>query len=213
MSWVTLFIVVDFVYYWFHRASHRIRLFWAAHVNHHSSEHMNFATALRQSWTVPFTRIVFYWPICLIGFHPLALMTMGAVTIIAAFWVHTDHIRKLWWPIEFVFVTPSHHRVHHGSNEQYLDKNYGNVLIIWDRMFGTFEPEREKVRYGLTRNINTYNPIHIAFHEWSDMIRGALRASSLKEMARQIFGPPSDLENDARALHDGSEPPVNGVER
>ena len=160
LQWLITLLILDFCFYWYHRASHRVRFLWCAHVVHHSSERMNFGAALRQSPTGPFTIILFYWPLPLIGFHPLVIVSAGAVATLYGFWTHTETIGKLWRPLEWLFVTPSHHRVHHGSNAQYLDKNYSNLLIIWDRLFGTFEPEVVPVRYGLINNINTFNPLN-----------------------------------------------------
>jgi sterol desaturase/sphingolipid hydroxylase (fatty acid hydroxylase superfamily) len=169
--WPALFVVEDFFYYWYHRAGHEMRFFWAAHVSHHSSQHYNLSTALRQSVTTPFTGWVFWVPVVLLGFPVEALMLQKAVSLLYQYWIHTETIGKLG-PLEWVFNTPSHHRVHHASNLRYLDKNYGGILIVWDRMFGTFEPERdeEPVRYGLLHNLTTHNPGWIALHEWVSMV-------------------------------------------
>ena len=174
-GWLACIVAIDFFYYWYHRASHEIRFFWAAHVPHHSSEEYNLTTALRQSWTAPFTRLLFYWPLPVLGIHPAMSLTAGAFLTIYGFWTHTRQIGRLGL-LEEVLVTPSHHRVHHGSNPEYLDRNYGNLLIGWDKLFGTFEPERAAVRFGLTKNIHTHNVIRINFHEWVDMIRDAAGA-------------------------------------
>ena len=144
-AWVLTFVVIDFVFYCYHRAQHRVRFMWCAHVVHHSSEHMNLGTALRQSPTGPFTRALFYWPLPLLGFHPLLVASAGAVATIYGFWTHTEVIKKLWAPLEWLLVTPSHHRAHHGSNPEYVDRNYGNVFIVWDRLFGTlYIPEKDE---------------------------------------------------------------------
>ena len=158
----------------YHRAQHRVRFLWCAHVVHHSSEHMNLGTALRQSPTGPFTKALFYWPLPLLGFDPLVVASAGAIATLYGFWTHTEVVKKLWAPLEWLFVTPSHHRAHHGSNPEYVDKNYGNFLIIWDRLFGTFEPEMARVQYGLLTNINTYNPLRIAFSAWLKLFRDSL---------------------------------------
>jgi len=189
LQWLFTLLVLDFFFYWYHRASHRVRFLWCAHVVHHSSEHMNFGTALRQSPTGPFTIVLFYWPLPLLGFHPLVIASAGAVATIYGFWTHTKTIGKLWRPLEWFFVTPSHHRAHHGSNPEYIDKNYANFLIVWDRLFGTFEPEIAPVRYGLINNINTYNPLKIAFTEWYKLLRDTVNASSI-ERVRQIWVKP-----------------------
>ena len=190
LQWLITLLILDFCFYWYHRASHRVRFLWCAHVVHHSSERMNFGTALRQSPTGPFTIILFYWPLPLIGFHPLVIVSAGAVATLYGFWTHTETIGKLWRPLEWLFVTPSHHRVHHGSNAQYLDKNYSNLLIIWDRLFGTFEPEVVPVRYGLINNINTFNPLKIAFSEWWKLFRDSAKADSMRKALRAWLKPP-----------------------
>jgi alkylglycerol monooxygenase len=189
LQWLFTLLVLDFFFYWYHRASHRSRFLWCAHVVHHSSERMNFGTALRQSPTGPLTIVLFYWPLPLLGFHPLVIASAGAVATIYGFWTHTETIGKLWRPLEWFFVTPSHHRAHHGSNPEYIDKNYANLLIIWDRMFGTFEPEMAPVRYGLINNIHTYNPLKIAFTEWYKLLRDTVNAGSI-ERVRQIWTKP-----------------------
>ncbi len=181
--WLLLFFADDFCYYWFHRVHHEVRLFWAAHVNHHSSERYNLSTALRQSWTTPFTWGFFYWPLPLLGFDPLMIVSMGTFSLLYQFWIHTEAIDRLG-PLEWVLNTPSHHRVHHGSNPQYLDRNYGGFTIVFDRLFGSFEPEVEPVHYGLTKNIQTFNPLRIAFHEWAAMFRDAFSAGNLGDAWR-----------------------------
>jgi sterol desaturase/sphingolipid hydroxylase (fatty acid hydroxylase superfamily) len=172
LTWVALFFADDLSYYWFHRVSHESRVFWASHVVHHSSTHYNLSTALRQTW-VPVTYLPFWLWLPLLGFAPWMVLLAQAWSLIYQFWIHTERVRRLPAPVEYVLNTPSHHRVHHGSNEQYLDKNYAGILVIWDRMFGTFTGEGERVRYGLTTNIDTYNPVRVAFHEyhalWHDM--------------------------------------------
>ncbi len=166
--WLLLFFAEDLVYYVFHRVHHESRFFWAAHVNHHSSEQYNLAVALRQSWMTPLTSIPFWLPLALIGFHPLMILTMKAFSLLYQFWIHTRLIKRLG-PLEWFWNTPSHHRVHHGSNPQYIDCNYGGFLIIWDRLFGSFVPESESVKFGLTKNINTHNPLRIAFHAYQSL--------------------------------------------
>jgi sterol desaturase/sphingolipid hydroxylase (fatty acid hydroxylase superfamily) len=180
--WVALFFADDLSYYWFHRVSHESRLFWASHVVHHSSRHYNLSTALRQTW-VPMTYAPFWLWLPLVGFAPWMVLLAQAWSLIYQFWIHTERIVRLPRPIEAVLNTPSHHRVHHGSNEQYLDKNYGGILVIWDRLFGTFEPEGERVRYGLTTNIETYNPVDVAFHEYRDLWADIRRARSWRTRA------------------------------
>jgi sterol desaturase/sphingolipid hydroxylase (fatty acid hydroxylase superfamily) len=173
---VLLFFAEDFTYYWWHRASHEVRLLWAAHENHHSSEYFNYSTALRQSYTTPFTVPLFYWWLPLAGFHPLMIFTQISLSLVYQFWIHTELIGRMPRAFEAVFNTPSHHRVHHGANLEYLDRNHAGILIVWDRLFGSFEPERARVRYGLTKNIRSWNPLRIAFHEWAAMLRDAALA-------------------------------------
>jgi sterol desaturase/sphingolipid hydroxylase (fatty acid hydroxylase superfamily) len=187
--WALAFLGDDFCYYGFHRASHEVRFLWAAHENHHSSRYYNLSTALRQSWTTPFTGPVFWAPLALLGIPPFMIFTAMAVSLVYQFWLHTELIDKLG-PFEWIFNTPSHHRVHHGRNVQYLDRNHAGILIVWDRLFGTFEPEVEPVDYGLSTNIHTFNPVRIAFHEWRTMFRQAARAESLGEALGTIFAPP-----------------------
>jgi sterol desaturase/sphingolipid hydroxylase (fatty acid hydroxylase superfamily) len=189
LAWVLLFFAEDFTYYWWHRASHEVRFMWAAHVNHHSSERFNLSTALRQSWTTPFTLPLFYFWLPLAGFHPLMLLTQISVSLLYQYWVHTELIGRLG-PLEWIFNTPSHHRVHHGTNLEYLDRNHAGVLIVWDRLFGTFEPERARVVYGLTKNIHTFKPVQIAFHEWIALARDVRRAGTLSKKAAYMFAPP-----------------------
>jgi sterol desaturase/sphingolipid hydroxylase (fatty acid hydroxylase superfamily) len=167
-SFLVLFFVDDFIYYWYHRWSHEMRFFWASHVVHHSSEHYNLSTALRQTWTGSFFSFIFWMWLPLLGFHPAMIILQMGISLLYQFWIHTELIKKLPKWFEFFMNTPSHHRVHHGNNVMYLDRNHAGILIIWDRLFGTFQPELKgkKVTFGLTQNINTYNPLRVAFHEW-----------------------------------------------
>jgi sterol desaturase/sphingolipid hydroxylase (fatty acid hydroxylase superfamily) len=189
-------VLVDFTYYWLHRSEHRCRILWAAHVNHHSSEHYNLSTALRQPWT-PFALIVFMAPLALLGISPELILIAYGINLIYQFWIHTELVPKLG-PVELVLNTPSHHRVHHGSNQRYLDRNYAGILIIWDRMFGTFEPEGEPVVYGLTKNIHTFNVGRIAFHEYAAIGRDARRAGRLRDKLGHVVGPPGWTPSVAR---------------
>jgi sterol desaturase/sphingolipid hydroxylase (fatty acid hydroxylase superfamily) len=173
--WVLLFFGDDLAYYWFHRVSHESRVFWASHVVHHSSQHYNLSTALRQTW-VPMTYLPFWLPLLLLGFAPWMVLLAQSWSLIYQFFLHTERVGRLPRPLEAVLNTPSHHRVHHGANEQYLDRNYGGILVIWDRLFRSFEPEGERVRYGLTTNIHTFNPVKVAFHEYAALWRD-LRAT------------------------------------
>ncbi|GAB3885167.1 sterol desaturase family protein [Spirosoma agri] len=197
-AWVLLFFADDFSYYWFHRISHSSRYFWASHVVHHSSMKYNLGTALRQTWTGTLSGAFIFWIwLPLVGFSPVAIMTMQAISLLYQFWIHTEHINKFPAPIEFIFNTPSHHRVHHGSDLDYLDKNHAGVLIIWDRLFGTFAHERDRPTYGLTANVGSHNPVRIAFHEWLAIGQDVRKAGSIKQALGYMFGPPG-------WSHDGS---------
>ncbi|HMT05477.1 MAG: sterol desaturase family protein [Solirubrobacterales bacterium] len=187
-TWVLLFFVDDLAYYAFHRSHHRIRLFWAMHVVHHSSEHYNFSTALRQDWS-PFSSIFFWMPGALL-FEPWMIYLAFSWSLLYQFLLHTEAVGKLPRPIEFIFNTPSHHRVHHGSQEQYLDKNYAGILIIWDRMFGTFEPEEERVRYGLTKNIETFHPVKVAYGEYMNIWRDVKASDNWRDRIGYTFKGP-----------------------
>jgi sterol desaturase/sphingolipid hydroxylase (fatty acid hydroxylase superfamily) len=199
-SFILIFFADDLAYYWFHRISHECRLFWASHVVHHSSQHYNLSTALRQTWSGGFYSFVFWLWLPILGFHPGLIMLQMSISLLYQFWIHTEAIDKLPKWFEAVFNTPSHHRVHHGSNPLYLDRNHAGILIIWDKLFGTFQPElkEEKVVYGLVKNIDTYNPIKIAFIEWIDLLKAIFSGrKSLKSRLLYLFKPPG-------WLHDGT---------
>jgi sterol desaturase/sphingolipid hydroxylase (fatty acid hydroxylase superfamily) len=187
--WVLLFFADDFSYYWFHRVSHESRAFWASHVVHHSSQHYNLSTALRQTW-VPMTYLPFWLWMPAVGFEPWMVLLAQAWSLIYQFWIHTEKVRKLPRPLEAVLNTPSHHRVHHGINEQYLDRNYGGILIIWDKLFGTYEPEGERVRYGLTTQLRTFRPVRVAFHEYIAMWHDIKRSRRIRDKLGVIFHGP-----------------------
>lgn len=189
LGWVVAMTSWDFAYYWQHRTDHEVRLLWAYHVNHHSSERYHLVTALRQSWT-PWPAVLFYPPLVLLGVQPRMVIVAWGLNLIYQFWVHTEVIGRMPGWFEYVFNTPSHHRVHHGSNPQYLDRNYGGIVILWDRLFGTFAPEVEPVVYGLTTNIRTYNPLVIAFHEYAAMLGDLRRARSWSERLGVLFRRP-----------------------
>jgi sterol desaturase/sphingolipid hydroxylase (fatty acid hydroxylase superfamily) len=188
-AWLALFFADDFAYYWFHRISHEVRVFWASHVVHHSSQHYNLSTALRQTWT-PMTALPFWAGLALLGFAPWMILTQQAISLIYQFWIHTERVGRLPAPFEFVFNTPSHHRVHHGSNELYLDRNYGGILILWDRLFETYQGETERVRYGLTQNLRTFKPHRVAFHEFAAIARDVRAADSWRERLGYLFRGP-----------------------
>ncbi|HEX5746324.1 MAG TPA: sterol desaturase family protein [Archangium sp.] len=197
LAWVLLFFAEDLCYYWFHRVHHESRLFWASHVVHHSSEHYNLSTALRQTWT-PMSGLLFWAPLPLLGFHPAMVLLAHALSLLYQFWIHTEAIGRMG-PLEWVLNTPSHHRVHHGANPRYLDRNYAGILIIWDRLFGTFQAEDERPVYGLTKNIHTYNPLRIAFHEYAAILRDVLRPNPPRVRLGLVFRGP------------GWKPPVGSV--
>ena len=188
-AWILLFFLDDLAYYWFHRVSHVSRLFWASHVVHHSSRHFNLSTAVRQTW-VPMTYLPFWLPLLLLGFPPWMVLLAQSWSLIYQFGLHTERIGRLPRPLEAVLNTPSHHRVHHGANEQYLDRNYGGILIIWDRLFGSFVPESERVDYGLTKNIDTFNPVKVAFGEYGALVRDLRSARGWRtRLAIALRGP------------------------
>lgn len=194
-AWVLLFFADDFTFYWHHRLSHEVRLFWAAHINHHSSVKMNLGTALRQSWAEQLYKYFWWCWLPFIGFAPIMIFVMQTISLVFQFFQHTELIRKLPKPIEFVFNTPSHHRVHHGSNIKYLDQNHAGVLIIWDRIFKTFQKEEEKVVYGITTNIATYNPIKIATHEFKALFTDVKNAPGIKNKLKYLFLQPGWSHN------------------
>lgn len=189
--WLIGFFLQDFIFYWYHRFAHEIRLFWAAHVNHHSSEYMHYSTALRQSWLELLFKDAFYIPMALLGFHPLMILTLHQLNLIYQFLPHTETIKHLPKWYEFIFNSPAHHRVHHSSEIKYLDKNYAGVLIIWDRFFGTFRNEDEGFPiYGITTNINTNNLLKITFHEVINIKNDIKRAPKFKDKLNYIFNSP-----------------------
>ena len=170
----------DAIYYWNHRFNHESRWLWAMHVVHHSSEHYNLSTALRQPVAEGLTMSVPYGLLALAGVRPSVIENARALNLIYQFWIHTEAVQSIGW-LENVLNTPSHHRVHHGTNRQYLDRNHGSILILWDRLFGTFEREQERVVYGLTTNIHTFDPVTIATHEWRDIARDVARADTWRD--------------------------------
>lgn len=189
-SWVILFFVDDFAYYWFHRVSHESRLFWNFHVVHHSSEHYNLSVAVRQSWFSGTAHWMFYAPIMFLGFAPWMFALMHGFNLIYQFWIHTRFIKSLGW-LEYFLNTPSHHRVHHGVNDQYLDKNYAGVLIIWDKIFGSFVPETDEPRYGIIKPIKSFNPLWINTHSWFEMVEAMKNRKTLLGKVRCVFASPN----------------------
>lgn len=188
-AWVLLFFLDDFCYYWFHRSNHEVRLLWAGHVNHHSSRYLNFGTALRQGVGERVHKFLFWIWLPLLGFDPAMIIIMISISLFYQFWLHTTSVRRLPRWFEAVFNTPSHHRVHHGSNVRYLDRNHGGVLIIWDKLFGTFSPERDDdpVVYGLTSNIESDNIAVVALHEYVAIARDLKRADSWRDRLRYLL--------------------------
>ena len=188
-TWIVLFIGVDFFYYWFHRMSHQINALWAAHIVHHQSEEYNLTVALRQSWFQGWFSWVFYLPLALIGFDPIIFLTLSSFNTLYQFWIHTRTIKSMGF-LEYILNTPSHHRVHHGSNPKYIDKNHAGTLIIWDRMFGTFQKEEEEVYYGITKPLASWNPVWANIHYWKDLIETAKKSDSISDKIRVFVKPP-----------------------
>ena len=199
-AWPLAFVVDDFAYYIKHRMGHRVRWMWAAHVIHHSSQHYNLSTALRQTWTGFFTPgFIISLPMFLLGFHPLLIAFVAGLNLIYQFWIHTEAIGRMPGWFEAVMNTPSHHRVHHATNPRYLDSNYAGVFIIWDKMFGTFEPEtdEEEIRYGIVKQLGSFNVLWAAFHEWIGIGKDMWSAPTLKDKLSYLIKPPG-------WSHDGS---------
>jgi len=192
-AFVLILFAEDLCYYWFHRWSHEVRWLWCAHVNHHTSQHYNLTTALRQTWTGFVAGGWLIWlPLALIGFPPVLIAFQKGVSLLYQFWIHTETIDRLPRPLEAVLNTPSHHRVHHAVNPRYLDRNYAGILIIWDRLFGTFVPEdrTDPCRYGIVKQIGSFNPLRIAFHEWRAMLVDAWTGAGLTAKLGALFSPP-----------------------
>ncbi|MEU1282104.1 sterol desaturase family protein [Streptomyces sp. NPDC005805] len=208
--WTVLLMLLaqDFFYYWSHRGHHVIRILWAGHVVHHSSRRFNLSTALRQPWT-GITSWPFYLPLIACGVHPAALAFCSSVSLVYQFWIHTERIGRLPRPVEYVFNTPSHHRVHHASQGSYLDRNFGGVLIVWDRLFGSFAAETERPVYGLTKNIETYNPLRVATHEYAAIARDVRAAPTPAAKAGHLFREPGwQPQPGAQAVEPEPEPVV-----
>ncbi|WP_433799898.1 sterol desaturase family protein [Actinomycetospora sp. CA-084318] len=187
--WVLVVVGVDLGYYWHHRFSHRVRIAWAGHQAHHSSEFMNFGTALRQKWN-PWFEFFFWLPLPLLGFAPWTLYAAFGVNLVFQFFVHTELVDRLPRPVEFVFNTPSHHRVHHGRDPEYLDRNYGGILIVWDRLFGTFAAEERRPTYGLTTPVETYDLLTLQYGHYADIARDVRAARRWRDRLGYVLGPP-----------------------
>lgn len=188
-TWVIALVGVDILFYLYHRTAHRVRLIWATHQAHHSSRYFNFATALRQKWNNS-GEIVVWTPLPLLGIPPWMVFSGFSISLIYQFWIHTERIGRLPRPIEFVFNTPSHHRVHHGTDKLYIDKNYGGIFILWDRMFGSFQPEVFRPHYGLTKQVTTFNVWKLQTHEYAAIARDVKRADRWRDRIGYAFGPP-----------------------
>lgn len=194
-SWWSFLILVlldDFSYYWYHRASHRVPILWAAHVTHHSTEHYHFATALRQPWTTGWHRWFFWLPQVWLGFPPAWVFTAFACNLIYQYWIHTQFIGKLG-KFEWILNTPSHHRVHHGRNDKYVDRNFGGVLIIWDRLFGSFEPEVERVKFGLKTPVGSHNPLWLNLHGYFELFAAARRETRISDRLKILLRGPEGV--------------------
>jgi sterol desaturase/sphingolipid hydroxylase (fatty acid hydroxylase superfamily) len=213
--WVLLVVFEDFLYYWLHRFDHEIRLFWAVHVTHHSSEKLNFTVGFRSSVFQPLYRFIYFIPLALLGFKPIDIVFMYSATQIWGIFVHTEMIKKMGW-LEYVLVTPSHHRVHHASNPKYLDMNMGMFLILWDKLFGTFQPELppenyQPLKYGLTRPLLKDSPLNIVFHEWNSIREDLLRKDATwRDKLWYVFGPPGWSHDGSRHTSDELRMKENG---
>ncbi|WP_110298018.1 sterol desaturase family protein [Blastomonas natatoria] len=204
-AWPVAFVFDDFAYYWVHRLGHRVRWMWAAHVIHHSSQHYNLSTALRQTWTGFFTPgLLVSLPLFWLGFHPLMIAFCGGINLIYQFWIHTEAVKRLPRWFEAVMNTPSHHRVHHAINPRYLDSNYAGVFIVWDKMFGTFVPERddEPIRYGIVKQLGSFNLLWAAFHEWVGIARDLWSAPGLGNKLAYLLRPPGWSHDNSRETSD-----------
>ncbi len=199
------FILDDLAYYWFHRLSHRMRWMWAAHVIHHSSQHYNLSTALRQTWTGAFTpAILIRMPIFMLGIEPAIVFFCAGLNLLYQFWIHTEAIDRMPRWFEYIFNTPSHHRVHHANNPRYLDANYAGVFMVWDRLFGSFIPEQkeEACRYGLVTDLGTFNPLRVAVHEWVGIFRDIWPAKRWKDRVMFLLAPPGWTPDGSRMTSD-----------
>lgn len=208
-AWPLAFVLDDLAYYWKHRLGHRMRWMWAAHVIHHSSQHYNLSTALRQTWTGALTPgFLISLPMFLLGFHPLMIAFAGGLNLVYQFWIHTETIDKMPRWFEWALNTPSHHRVHHATNPRYLDSNYAGVFMFWDRMFGTFTPETdgetdaEEIRYGIVRQLGSFNVFWAAFHEWIGLAQDIIRAPTWKARAYYLIKPPGWTHDNSRDTSD-----------
>lgn len=193
LVWIMAFIAYDFFYYWAHRMSHQVNLFWGGHSVHHQSEEYNLSVALRQSSTQTIWTFAFYIPMAIVGVHPILLVSVSGFNLLYQFWIHTESIDKLPRWFEAVFNTPSHHRVHHARNPKYIDKNHAGTFIVWDKLFGTFKAEEERPVYGITKNLNSWNPIWANIAHYSDMWSDVKTIPKWSDKFRYIFEKPGWL--------------------
>ena len=203
-TWVIVLLLVDLIWYSYHRASHRVRIMWAAHQAHHNSQRFNLSTAVRQKWN-PWFELLFWVPLPLLGVPPWLVFTAFSINLIFQFFVHTERIGKLPRPVEFVFNTPSHHRVHHASDRDYLDRNYGGILIVWDRLFGSYAEETHRPTYGLTTNVDSFNPFRLQYHEYAAIARDVRASGTWRERFGYLIGPPGWAP-------DATRQPVEGLD-
>ena len=197
VDWITfivLFVLYDLCFYWSHRMAHTVSLFWGGHVVHHQSEDFNLTVALRQSSTAFIWSFPFYLPLAVLGFDPIQFLTVGAFNLLYQFWIHTEHIGKIGW-LEYIINTPSHHRVHHGRDPKYIDKNYAGVFIVWDRMFGTFKEEEGRPTYGITKSLNSWNPLYANFAHYIDLYNYVKQSKSWSDTKNMLFKQPGWLPN------------------
>ena len=194
ITFVVLFVLYDLCFYWSHRMAHTVSLFWGGHVVHHQSEDFNLTVALRQSSTAFIWSFPFYLPLAVLGFDPVQFLTVGAFNLLYQFWIHTEHIGKIGW-LEYIINTPSHHRVHHGRDPKYIDKNYAGVFIVWDRMFGTFKEEEERPTYGITKSLNSWNPLYANFAHYIDLYNYVKQSKSWSDTKNMLFKQPGWLPN------------------
>jgi sterol desaturase/sphingolipid hydroxylase (fatty acid hydroxylase superfamily) len=199
LTWIVAFLLVDLLYYWFHRLSHEVNFLWAAHIVHHQSEEYNLSVALRQSWWQGLFSWWFYLPMAVLGIHPVVIVTVGAFNTLYQFWIHTKAIGTMG-PFEWLFNTPSHHRVHHGSDPKYIDRNHAGTLIVWDKLFGTFQREEEEPVYGITTPLSRWDPLTANFHYWGDLFRLAAQARTWGDKLRVFMKPPG-WRLRGRAIH------------
>lgn len=199
--WLVLVLAEDFAFYWLHRVDHHCRLFWAMHVTHHSSEEFNFTVGFRSSVFQPVYRFLYFIPLAFAGFHPLDIYLVYSMSQLYGILIHTRSVQKLG-VLEHILVTPSHHRVHHASNPIYLDRNLGMVFIVWDKLFGTFIPETEEVRYGLTTNLKSRDPFNVIFHEWKEIVSDQQKSTTWSQRLKYIFGPPGWSHDGSRKTSD-----------